>query len=178
MEASGAGHPQPALDTEIWRKKQKKILGYFTRGKPCPSHPTQPHAASLIWAINSGPNNGKTVQRWTWCLQRENLGTCWYESWCLGLLGWKGRLPRWFWACPGDCPGTKEKDHWSFSGLNSPTVLRFSTKPFLTAASLSKSKEKLRFGTNYSGILLFHPSLGKETFAAVVSTGCDLLGRI
>ena len=29
-------------------KKQKKILGYFTRGKPCPSHPTQPHAASLI----------------------------------------------------------------------------------------------------------------------------------
>lgn len=48
MEASGAGHPQPVLDLEIWRKKHKKILGYFTRGNPCPSHPTQPYAASLI----------------------------------------------------------------------------------------------------------------------------------
>lgn len=47
MEASGAGHPRPVLDIEIWRQKQKKILRYFTRGNPYPSHPTQPYAASL-----------------------------------------------------------------------------------------------------------------------------------
>ena len=162
MEASGAGHPQPGL-FHSWQ-----ALPLSPHPAPC----SFPYLSHKFW-----PNNGKTVQRWTWCLQRENLGTCWHESWCLGFLGWKGGLPRWLWACPGDCPGTKEKDQWSFSGLNSPTVLRFSTKPFLTAASLSKSEEKLRFGTNYSGILLFHPSLGKETFVAVVSTGCDLLGR-
>ena len=58
---------------------------------------------------------------------------------------------------PGDCPGTKGKDRWSFLGLSSPAILRFSTKQLLTA-SLFKPKEKPQFGTNYSGILLFHPS--------------------
>lgn len=77
MKASGAGHPWPVLDIEIWKIKQKKILSYFTCGNPCPSHPTHLWAASLIWAINSGTNNGESAAGWAWCWQRENLGTHW-----------------------------------------------------------------------------------------------------
>lgn len=52
---------------------------------------------------------------------------------------WAGRRgsPEGSGACPCDCPGTDGEDQWTFWGLNSPAVLRFSLKQLLDSYSIS-----------------------------------------